>query len=85
MYTLNVIDDLGKGFEDVIKVLGNVLNFVWDLIKTIADTITMIIESIYDIFEWITSYFSILPTEILALFNFTIIILVALLIYRFVR
>ncbi len=85
MYTLNVIDDLGKGFEDVIKVLGNVLNFVWDLIKTIADTITMIIESIYDIFEWITSYFSILPIEILALFNFTIIILVALLIYRFVR
>ena len=85
MYTLNVIDDLGKGFEDVIKVLGNVLNFVWDLIKTITDTITMIIKSIYDIFEWITSYFSILPTEILALFNFTIIILVALLIYRFVR
>ena len=67
------------------QVIINIGNFIWNLIEKIADTIDTVIEFIGNIIGWITSYLAILPSSIQSILLMGLGILIALLIYRFIR
>lgn len=67
------------------QVIINIGNFIWNLIEKIASTIDTIIEFIGNIIGWITSYLAILPSSIQSILIMGLGILIALLIYRFIR
>lgn len=83
--TLNIITDFSDGLNKVFEIIGNIANFIWDIILKITDIITLIITSCDDIFNWIVNYFYYLPSEITSLFTFSIVIIIGVLLYKFLR
>lgn len=67
------------------QVIINIGNFIWSLIEKIAGTIDTIIQFIENIIDWIMSYLAILPSSIQSILVMGLGIIIALLIYRFIR
>lgn len=67
------------------QVIINIGNFIWNLIEKIANTIDTVINFIGNIINWITSYLTILPSSIQSILILGLGIMIALLIYRFIR
>jgi len=76
----SVVEDYVKNFDTGFKWLDNLLNSIYQFLKTLTDTIasvfsiltetvTLLIDSINDLFEMVSSVFSIFPHEIQVIFK----------------
>ena len=60
-------------------------SYVWSLLILVKDTISDIITFIGNVGTFLLSYINILPTDISIVISFGLIIITALLLYRFLR
>ncbi len=63
----------------------NIAQFVWNIIVQIKDVLVDIAKFIANIYEWIITYVTALPSEWASILLTTLIVLIGLLLYRFLK